>query len=62
MSIYDFMDYCVDAGMCHVVIYSFEKEDNVWSGYGDEIPEEYGDETEFSFDVPSDGSITFNIN
>lgn len=61
MNIYDFMDYCYDAGMCNVDIYSTDNGETVWSGWGDEIPEEYGEKTDFTFDAPSNGRITFNI-
>ena len=51
MTIQEFMEMCID----------MEKGENVWSGAGDEIPEEYGDLEFGSFDVPKDGQMTFNL-
>lgn len=63
ISIYDFMmKLCVDASICEVEIFSIESGDVVWTGNGDEIPDKYGEITEFTFDVPEqEKKITFNI-
>ena len=52
---------CIDPSLCKVSIYDMEKGEDVWSGAGDEIPEEYGDLEFGSFDVPKDGQMTFNL-
>ena len=59
MTIYEMMNLCTDVGLCEVEIFSFK--DVVWSGYGDEIPDKYEDMEILSFDVPSGGKMTFNI-
>ncbi|MBP3479649.1 MAG: hypothetical protein J6K03_09275 [Oscillospiraceae bacterium] len=61
MSIYEIMERCIDASLCKVNVYSSSQEKIVWSGEGDEIPEEYGEMEISSFDVPTDGAMTFNI-
>lgn len=61
MTIAELMDMCIEPSLCKVEIYSVDKNGEVWSGFGDDIPDEYG-ELEFdSFDVPNDGCMTFNI-
>lgn len=61
MNIFKFMDYCIDANIYSVNIWNAEKGENVWNGYGNEIPDEYGNIEEFSFDIPAEMEITFNI-
>ena len=61
MTIIEIMDLCTDAGLCKVEIYHLEKDETIWSGVGDEIPDELQDLEISSFDVPSDGKMTFNI-
>ena len=62
MTVGMFLDYCCDAGLLTVEIYSFEKEKVVWVGCGDEVPGEYYDAELSSFDVPSKADlITLNI-
>ena len=61
MTINDLMELCIDSSFCKVEIYDLNKEDVVWSGCGDEIPDEYGELDINSFDVPTEGCLTFNI-
>lgn len=61
MTIADFMELCVDPSFCKVEIYDTNKEETVWFGDGDEIPEKYGESYIESFDVPTEGCLTFNI-
>ena len=61
MSIEELMAMCIEQSFCKVEIYDTDKGDIVWSGLADEIPEEYGEMAIESFDVPTDGCLTFNI-
>ena len=62
MTIGDFLDYCIDAGLLTVEIYSLEVGETVWTGWGDEMPNEYLDSELGSFDIPSkQGILTLNI-
>lgn len=62
MNIGDFLDYCCDAGLLIVHIYSLDKGGIVWTGCGDEVPDEYVYSELCSFDVPSKADhITLNI-
>ena len=61
MTIAELMEMCIEPSMCKVEIYDVWSEDVVWSGWADEIPEEYGEKYVESFDVPTDGCMTFNI-
>ena len=61
MTITEMMDLCTDASLCKVEIYNVEKGKEIWSGNGDEIPDEFGELEVETFDVPSDGKMTFNI-
>ena len=62
MNIYEFLDYCIDAGMMEVEIYSLDDGDVVWTGDGDEVPERFGYLELASYDVPGKpGKITLNI-
>lgn len=57
----ELMDMCIEPSFCKVEIYDCEKCEVVWSGYADELPEVYGERMIESFDVPTDGCLTFNI-
>lgn len=62
MTVYDFLDYCIDPGLLTVEIYDCDSGNTVWVGHGDEIPEEFGYKDIGSFDVPSEADhITLNI-
>lgn len=62
MTVYDFIDLCIDCGLLTVEIYSCDAGDVVWTGPGDEVPEEYLYADLGSFDVPSKPDhITLNI-
>lgn len=61
MTIAELMELCIEPSLCKVAIYSLDKGGEIYSGMGDEIPDEYGDLEFNSFDVPSDGCMTFNI-
>lgn len=61
MTVYEFLDYCIDARLLTVEIYSLDK-GTVWVGDFDELPDEYADAELCSFDVPTkEGCITLNI-
>lgn len=58
----DFLDYCCDAGLLIVHIYSLDANAFVWTGCGDEVPDEYMNAELGSWDVPSKADhITLNI-
>lgn len=61
MTIAELMELCIEPSLCKVVIYNLDKGGEIYSGMGDEIPDKYGDLEFNSFDVPSDGCMTFNI-
>jgi len=62
MSVGEFLDYCCDAGLLIVHIYRFDANAIVWTGLGDELPDEYADAELCSFDVPSKADhLTLNI-
>jgi hypothetical protein len=62
MTVYDFLDLCIDKGMLTVELYSIDKGETVWEGYGDDIPEEYEYAELGSFDIPSKADrMTLNI-
>ena len=62
MSVYDFIELCVDD--CFTLnIYDSEREEVVWSGKAYTLPEVYGYEELSSFDVPERKfELTVNIN
>ena len=61
MTIAEFMDLCIEPSLCKVEIYSLDRDGLIWSGMGDEIPSEFEELEVGTFDVPSDGKMTFNI-
>ena len=61
MTIKEIMDLCIDSSLCQVEIYSLDRDGLIYNGMGDEIPEHLEDLEVGSFDVPSDGKMTFNI-
>lgn len=61
MTVYDFIDLCIEPGFLKLIIYDGAAEENVYEGYADEMPEKYDDLTVESFDIPTEGSITLNI-
>ena len=61
MSVYDFMDYCLDKSITTVEVWSFSKQKVVWSGNGEEIPDEYLCAELYSFDV-SDKAWSISVN
>jgi hypothetical protein len=62
MSVGDFLDYCCDAGLLTVHIYSFDANAIVWTGCGDEVPDEFLYCELNSFDVPGQADhLTLNI-
>ena len=61
MTINELMNMCIEPSMCKVEIFDANPEKVVWSGWADEIPDEYGELDVESFDVPTDGCMTFNI-
>lgn len=61
MTIQELMEMCIDPSFCKVEIYDSNVERVVWSGYADDIPEEYGELYVECFDVPNNCCMTFNI-
>lgn len=62
MTVSDFLDLCIDAGMMTVEIWSDSAEAVLWTGPGDEIPDEYEYAELWSFDPPTkQWCITLNI-
>lgn len=62
MTVYDFLDMCIDERMLRVEIYDCESDETIFDGDYDDIPSELMDEEVCSFDVPSEiGKITINI-
>ena len=62
MTVYFLMELCMDASTCIVTIFDGEKDGDVWTGAGDDIPEEYGMCEVASWDVPERaGRFTINI-
>lgn len=61
MTIAELLEKCIDPSMCRVEIWDTTKEDTVWKGWGDELPDEYGEMDVESFDVPTDACLVFNI-
>lgn len=61
MTIEDIMELCIDSSLCVVEVFDCETGKEVWSGAGDEIPDEYAQLEVGSFDVPKEGKMTFNV-
>lgn len=61
MTIEELMNLCIEPSLCKVEIYSIDQNRAIWSGFADDIPDEYGELEVESFDVPTDGCMTFNI-
>ena len=61
MTIKEIMDLCIDSSLCQVEIFNLNTDKSIYNGMGDEIPEHLEDLEVGSFDVPSDGKMTFNI-
>ena len=61
MTIEEFMELCIEPSMLKVEIYDCDKGEIVWSGYADELPDKYGEMDVESFDIPTNGCMTFNI-
>ncbi|MBP5717378.1 MAG: hypothetical protein J6X53_00155 [Abditibacteriota bacterium] len=63
MTIKDFLDLFTDPGILTVSLYDLNSDegDDVWTGNGEEIPDEYADESVESVDAPS-GKYQITIN
>lgn len=61
MTVYEFMSLCIDKSLCNVILWDIDNEEEIYNGPGDEIPTEYEDAEIGSFDVPTQESITLNI-
>lgn len=61
MTVYDFINLCVEPEFLKLVIYDGAAEENVYEGYADERPDKYDYSTVESFDISTEGSITLNI-
>lgn len=61
MTVYDFIDLCIEPSFMIVELYSLES-GTVWTGYADEIPEEFLECEVGSYDVPTvKDHLTLNI-
>ena len=62
ITVEDFMYLCIENSECKVTLYDVNKEKDVWTGRGDEIPDKYMYRDVLSWDVPEKaGAITLNI-
>lgn len=62
MTVYDFVDLCIEPSFMTVEIYSLDAGAVVWTGPGDEIPEEFLEREVCTYDVPTkECGITLNI-
>ena len=62
MTIGDFLEYCMDAAMLKVEIYSIDSSNVEWFGDGDDVPDHLLDTPLWSYDVPTrEGILTLNI-
>ena len=63
ITIDDFMYLCIEDGTTNVEIFDNDSAEVVWSGRGNDIPDEYLDVIVGSWDISSrnQGTITFNI-
>ena len=62
MNVFDFVELCCDPGLLTVRLFDLDSGEDVWTGYGDEIPEKYGYLPVGSFDCPDkEGEITINV-
>ncbi len=60
MTVYDFVDLCIDTPM--IEVYSLDAGKVVYSGDAGDMPDRYGEEMLESFDLPAKpGWITVNI-
>lgn len=61
MTVFDFVDLCIEPSFMTVEIYSLER-GTVWTGPGDQIPDEFLDCEIGTYDVPTKiCGITLNI-
>ena len=62
MRICDFLELCIEPGLCTVAIYDVEKDKDLWKGTAEEIPSEFAELEVDSWDVPMEpGIMTFNV-
>ena len=63
LTVRDFVDMCTDGTGLEIEIWDNVSCEVLWSGCGDDVPDEYGWETVDSYDMPyKKWSITVNIN
>lgn len=61
MTVYELLNLCMDASLMDVQLYDLNSREVIWSGFGDEVPENYEDVEVDSYD-PVDNRGTFTIN
>lgn len=62
MTIRDFLDLFVDDALVQITVYDMSEADNIYTCYGNELPDELEDEEIHSIDTPTCiGCITVNI-
>ena len=62
MTVYNFADMCIDSGSLILRLWDVCMEKEVYVGYADELPFQFGDAEVSSFDLPVNaGEITLNV-
>ena len=62
MTVDDFLSLCIDESFLKVDIYSCEQKKVVWSGNGDDVPDEFRYAEVSTWDIPMQKEhMTFNI-
>ena len=62
MTVDTFLLFCIDESILKVDIFSCEQQKVVWSGRGDDVPDEYRHADVCTWDIPMQkGHMTFNI-
>lgn len=61
MSVYEFIQMCIEPGFLNVCIYDTESGQNIYEGEAEEVPTDMEDLTVESYDVPTEGKLTLNV-
>lgn len=62
INVYEFIDLCIDGSMLNVELWDVDKEEQVYSGTLDDMPEEFQTAYVTSYDIPMmEGMLTLNI-
>lgn len=61
-TVQDIMALCAEPAICFIDVYSLDDSRVIWSGRGDEIPDDIADMEVQSWDAPNkEGQIAFNV-